>query len=279
VRSPGAGFARSIGGTRWGLHSCPEISADPYNTIVATIDLGLLASASPQGIAVTSDGTLAYLAAAGTSPSVDVINTATNKVVATIPLTSGSIPTAVAITPAPVAQTAPPSGTACNGTYDGTFTGNITVSNGQNCMFISGGKITGNVSVVGGNFGLNGATVGSNLVINAGSFTLTGATIGGNLGIVGILPDTASNSICGTTVLGNMKFDSNGTSVQIGSATPSSCAVNTIDGNFEAISNTNSALIFDNSVAGNMSVNTNTGPTDVVGNKVGRNLQCLGNTM
>jgi hypothetical protein len=167
---------------------------------------------------------------------------------------------------------------ARNGTYDGTFTGNVTVSAGQSCMFIGGGKITGNVSVVGGAFGLNGATVGSNLTINGGSFALASATIGGNFAVVGILPNTASNSICGTTVLGNLKFDNNETSVQIGSATPSSCAGNTIDGTFEALSNTNSTLIFDNSVGSNMAVNNNTGPTDVVGNNVSSTLQCLNNT-
>jgi hypothetical protein len=162
--------------------------------------------------------------------------------------------------------------------FDGTFTGNLTVSAGQNCKFINGGQISGNVDVVGGNFVLNGASVGGNLAINAGTFKLATASIGGNLAIQGILPDSASNSMCGTTVFRNMTFDNNGTSVQIGSNAPLICPGNTIGGNFEAISNSNSLLIFDNSVTKNMSVNNNTGPTDVVGNNVGGNLQCLGNT-
>jgi DNA-binding beta-propeller fold protein YncE len=262
-----------------------------YNTQLTTINIA--PPNGPQasyGVAITSDGTRAYVTSnepfagcCGVVP-VSVVDTnptspTYNTVIALV--TAGVGPIGVAITPTPVVQPqpAPPSGTACNGTYNGTFTGNITVSAGQSCMFISGGKITGNVSVVAGSFGLNGATVGSNLTINGGSFALAGATIDGNFAVVGILPNTASNSICGTTVQGNLKFDNNGTSVQIGSATPSNCAGNTIDGTFEALSNTNSTLIFDNSVAGNMSVNTNTGTTDVVGNKVGRNLQCLGNTM
>ena len=37
------------------------------------------------------------------------------------------------------AQPAPPSGTACNGVYNGTFNGDMTVSVGQNCTLISGG--------------------------------------------------------------------------------------------------------------------------------------------
>ena len=43
---------------------------------------------------------------------------------------------------------APASGTRCNGNYTGTFTGNITVSAGQNCSFYGGG-VTGSVKVLG----------------------------------------------------------------------------------------------------------------------------------
>ncbi len=71
-----------------------------YNTLVATIVLGLSTSAQPNGITITPDGTLAYVAVA-VSSAVDVIATATNTVVATIPLAAASIPTAVAITPTP----------------------------------------------------------------------------------------------------------------------------------------------------------------------------------
>jgi DNA-binding beta-propeller fold protein YncE len=81
-----------------------------YNTLVATIVLGLINFNQPAGIAVTPDGTLAYVAArnGGTfvippSGFINVIATATNTVVATIALpgAAGSTPTAVAITPAP----------------------------------------------------------------------------------------------------------------------------------------------------------------------------------
>jgi hypothetical protein len=71
-----------------------------YNTLVATVDLGLTISAQPTGIAVTPSGTFAYVGVAKAS-AVDVIATATNTVVATIPVAAASIPTAVAITPAP----------------------------------------------------------------------------------------------------------------------------------------------------------------------------------
>src|SRR5215469_1874709 len=52
-------------------------SSPTYNMVVATIDLGLLASNQPQGIAITPDGTSAYVGVAGI-PAVDVIATTTN---------------------------------------------------------------------------------------------------------------------------------------------------------------------------------------------------------
>ena len=176
---------------------------------------------------------------------------------------------------------APASGTLCNGVYEGTFSGNITVSAGQNCEFINGGRVTGNVTMVGGNFVLNGAGVGGNLVINGGgTFTIgPAATIGVNLTIENIPPGSASNSVCGSTVLGNLTFYNNGTAVQIGSNAPLTCAGNEIGGSLTALDDTNSVLIFDNSVGVNATVNNNTGPVDVVGNKVSNNLQCLSNSM
>jgi DNA-binding beta-propeller fold protein YncE len=76
-------------------------SSPTYNTIVATVDLGSSSFVQPTGTAVTPNGALVYVAVAGSSAAVDVIATATNTVVATIPLTPFSTPTAVAITPAP----------------------------------------------------------------------------------------------------------------------------------------------------------------------------------
>jgi hypothetical protein len=180
--------------------------------------------------------------------------------------------------PIPVPQSAPAAGSLCNGIYDGTFNGNLTVSADQDCVFLNG-RITGNVNVVGGNFALNGATIGGNLAISGGTYALGPvATIEGNLKIQNIPPGSAENSICGTTVDGNVQFDSNGTAVQMGSTAPLFCAGNTIGTNFEVLDNSGSALIFDNSVGGNMSVVDNTGPVDVVSNNVGGNLLCQGNT-
>ena len=155
----------------------------------------------------------------------------------------------------------------------------MTVSAGQDCIFLNGGRITGNVTVVGGNFALNGSSVGGNLTVNGGGTYTIGpaATVGRNLQIQNIPPGSANNSVCDTTVYGNMQLNNDGTAVQIGSTAPLFCAGNIVGGNLEAVDNSNSALMFDNSVGGNMSVLDNTGPVDVVGNTVRGNLLCQGN--
>jgi YVTN family beta-propeller protein len=246
------------------------------NVVTATIPVGFV----PGGLAVTPDGSKVYVVNE-VDNTVSVIATATN-IVTGSPITVGSDPVAfgVFIQP-PVVQSAPASGTACNGVYDSTFNGNITVSARQNCAFLNGGKITSNVTMTGGNFVLNGSSVGVNLTVNGGgTFTLgPGATIGNNLTIANIPPGTASNSVCGTMVFNNLTFSNNGTAVQIGSNAPLTCAGNEIGGSLSAVDDTNSVLIFDNSVGVNTTVNNNTGPLDVVGNTVGNNLLCVGNSM
>ena len=145
------------------------------NTVTATIPVG----SGPFGVAVSPDGSKVYVAnGVGT---VSVIDTATNTVTATIPV--GVEPLAFGVfIPIPVPQKSPTAGNLCNGIYDGTFNGNVTVSAGQDCIFLNG-KITGNVSVVGGNFALNNSGVGGNVTINGGgTYTLgPAATVGGNL--------------------------------------------------------------------------------------------------
>ena len=231
-------------------------------------------AASPDGskVCVTNDSSI--------PGTVSVIATASSMVIATIPV--GTTPTSFGIFIAtPVVRSAPLSGSLCNGVYDGLFAGNITVSAGQDCAFINGGQVTGNVTLVSGNFVLTGATIGGNVTAKGGgTFTLgPAATVGGNLTIVDLPPGSASNSVCGTTVLGNMTFDNNATAVQIGSADALVCAGNKIAGTVIVNSNTNSVLIFDNAAGGNATVNNNTGSLDVVGNNVSNNLQCLNNSM
>ena len=236
---------------------------------------------APEGLAVTPDGSKVYVANGGEG-TVSVIATATNTVTGS-PITVGSQPGAFGIFIAnPLVQSAPASGKLCNGVYDGTFAGNITVSAGQSCVFINGGEVQGNVTVLGGNFGLIGAAVDVSVTVDGGgSFTLgPGATIGVNLTIANLPPSTAANnSVCGSTVRGNLTVNNNAAAIEIGSNAPMVCAGNKIGGNLYARANTAAVQIFDNSVGNNATALSNTGPLDVVGNKVHNILQCVGNTM
>jgi hypothetical protein len=121
------------------------------------------------------------------------------------------------------------SGNNCNGTDDGTFNGNITVSPGQSCTFISPSlapaQITGNVAVNGGSFALHGGAANRNLsVTGASSVTLDQvATIGGKLAIQQVGSGQSPSMICGAQVKGNMSADNNASPLAIGTNNTASC--------------------------------------------------------
>ena len=173
----------------------------------------------------------------------------------------------------------PPSGSACNGTYDGIFQGNITVSAGQNCVFTSGGGATGNVKENGGNLSLTQSQVGGNVQISGGTFTLgPGTTIGGDLQIQNLPTGSGQNQVCGTTVNGNLQFQNSGVALLIGSSNPASCAGNNVGGNLQVQNNTAATTVTGNTVGGNLSNMNNTAPTKVFTNTVSNNLMCSGDT-
>ena len=171
----------------------------------------------------------------------------------------------------------PPSGTACNGAYTGTFNGNLTVVSGQSCVLVGGGA-AGNITETGGNLVLSKVTVGGNVTVSGGTFSIGPSTnIRGNLQIQSIPSGAATNQVCATTVAGNLQFQSNKTSVLIGSGS-SSCAGNVIKGNLAVLSNTGATTLDGNTVSGNLQDQSNTGPTQVISNVIGGNLQCQSNT-
>jgi len=176
------------------------------------------------------------------------------------------------------AQTPPVSGNTCNGVYGGNFNGNLTVSNGQVCTFVSG-KVSGNVTVgpggsfqlnganttgnvvlqSGGNLVLNGSTVGGNVQITgAGTFSIgPGTTINGNLQIQNIPSRVAHNQICGATIRGDLQFHNNGTAVEIGA---NGCAGNFIGGNLQVQNNTAAIEIFGNTIVKSLQCGSNSPP-------------------
>jgi len=171
---------------------------------------------------------------------------------------------------------APSSGMNCNGTYYGNFNSNVTVANGQTCIFISGG-ISGDVKLSGGTLALSDATVNGNVQITGGTFNIGPSTIiKGGLTISNLPSSSSENQVCGTTVQGNLYIQNSGAPVQIGS--PPFCPGNVIGGNLQVQNNTGSTALFDNSVGGNLQDQDNTAPTQVFGNRVTGHLQCQSNS-
>jgi len=70
---------------------------------------------------------------------------------------------------------APPAGNQCNGIYNGTFNGTVSVSSGQNCTFSSGAVVNGNINMKGGFLVVNGATINGNVEIQRHSWKRGGA--------------------------------------------------------------------------------------------------------
>jgi hypothetical protein len=171
------------------------------------------------------------------------------------------------------------SGSNCNGTYTGTFKGNLTVTNGQTCV-LTGGGVTGNVEVTGGSLVLSNTFVGKNLRINGGGTFAIGpfATIEGSLQIKDIPAGSVQNQICGSSVKGDLGFRDNGTAVQIGSVNALSCAGNTIDGNLEVGNNSAATVIAGNIVERSLLDDNNTASTQVFNNTVKRDLRCENNS-
>ena len=290
------------------LGSTVSVITTANDTVTAVVSGSSCAAAIPvgsfpDGVTVSPDSNSVYVANEGNGTAagtVSVIATANNAVTATIGV--GLQPVAFGIFISPEVMSVPASGTTCNGTYSGTFTGNITVSAGQNCTFIDGGTVIGNVTVdSGGHFSSSGTKIQGKVTI-AGSWSMVQNQVSGSVDILGTVaspatsaatispaaatissstatPDGPTNFLCGTTIIGDLTFDNNGAGAQIGSANPMICAGNTITGQFEADNNTGTVLIFDNVVGQDMHVFNNTGLLDVVGNNIGGNLHCQNNSM
>ena len=171
---------------------------------------------------------------------------------------------------------APPSGNACNGAYNGKFTGNLTVSASQNCFLT--GSVTGTITQTGGQLNLSGASVGGNVQVRGGSFSFgPSTTIQGNLQVQGLPASTKQNAVCGVTVNGTVQYQNNAAPVEIGS--PSSCFGNTVTGNVLVQSNTAAVTVSGNTVKGNLQVLSNTAAVTASTNSVGNNMLVQDNTV
>jgi len=186
------------------------------------------------------------------------------------------------------------SGQSCNGTFNGSFSGNVIVSAGQSCTFVNDCQIAGSVTMTGGSLflacpvtgsvtGLGGdlvlapsASVGGNLQISqASAFTVgPGTLIGGNFQIQNISSGLPQGMVCGTQVNGNLQVQNNASPIEIGGTPQQGCARNTVGGNLLVDANTAAVSIDYNAIAGALHVDNDSATTDVSGNSVGKDLEC-----
>jgi hypothetical protein len=189
------------------------------------------------------------------------------------------------------------SGQSCNGIFNGTFSGDVTVSAGQNCTFTDICEIKGNLTLNGGSLNLacavdgnvteNGgslilfpsASVGGDVQISqASAFTLgPGVAIGGSLQIQSLPAGLSQGTVCGTRVKGNLQAQNNASPIQIGGTNAQSCAGNAVGGNLLVDANTAAVWIDYNTIGGALHVDNDSATTDVSGNSVGKNMQCQSN--
>jgi len=167
-------------------------------------------------------------------------------------------------------------GNNCNGEYTGTYSGSLTVSKGQACIFTSGG-VTGQLTQTGGTVVFeNNSFVNGNVQMSGGSLTFIDSSAGGNFGIQSLPASAGTTQVCGSSVKGNLQVQSNGAAVQIGSGT--GCAGNTVGGDLQVHNNSAATTVDNNTVGGNLQNQNNTGATEVFTNVVTHQLQCNGNS-
>jgi hypothetical protein len=172
---------------------------------------------------------------------------------------------------------APKSGSLCNGAYNSTFGGNISVSSGQVCVFV-GGRVNGSLQHTGGTLVLVQSRVGGNAQITGGTFSITsGSSIAGDLQIQGTPASSVTSQVCGTTVNGDLTVQNNGTAVLLG-ATDGSCPSNIVQGGVSVQGNTAQVTIVGNTISNDLTVQSNATNTVVNGNTVRGNLVDKNNT-
>lgn len=158
-----------------------------------------------------------------------------------------------------------PSGTSCNGSFGGTFQGDVTVSDGQTCTFTNG-EIDGNVMVTGGSLILAGTDITGNLEVQGGNFAVGPfSAVEGNINVHNLTTSQVVSTFCNSTMYGNVEIHNNDAPVTVGDSS-GACLGNVIGMNLEVHNNSAAISVVGNAVSGNLDVHNNTGPTQVSGN-------------
>ena len=148
-------------------------------------------------------------------------------------------------------------GRACNGTYTGTFAGDIDVTAGQICT-LSAAKIVGHVHNNGGTLAIEESAIDGNVHSERGAVSVTSfSAIDGHLTIENT-PDQSTTQICDSVVTGDGRVKRNEGIVQIGSNNPATCGGNVF--------------------ARDLDVEENRGPLSILGNTIEDTLACYLNT-
>jgi hypothetical protein len=169
------------------------------------------------------------------------------------------------------------SGLACNGTYNGPFQGNLTVTPGQNCILVNS-TIAGNINQMGGTLSISNSKVEGNITVqdNSAFFSNGQSVVTGNLAIQNISSGMAPSQVCRTTLQRNLTVQHNASAVAIGSASVG-CAGNTVLGNVSLQYNQGPTSLVGNQITGNAADQNNNGTTVVLDNTIGGSLGCQGN--
>jgi choice-of-anchor C domain-containing protein len=175
--------------------------------------------------------------------------------------------------------------TACNGVYSGSGS-QMTVASGAVCTLLPGTKLSGNLQVnQGGELNDQGAAISGNLTATNAAWVEIGGggSVGGNLQIQGLTgaPAGSHNSLCNTTVSGNVLVQSSGAHSPVDIGNVGACAggaVLTVGGNLQVSSNSAAVTVGGNTVKGAIQVQSNTGGGTLTGNSAGGNCALQGDS-
>lgn len=172
-------------------------------------------------------------------------------------------------------------GTNCNGTFSGTFSGDLIVSSGQTCTFVDA-TITGDILVDGGQFIISDSRINGNLKIVHNSRFNVGpsVTIEKDIQISGLESGSTSldiplNQICYTSIYGSLSIDKlSNIGAQIGSDITANCPGNYIYQNFSVMHNEAPIKIYNNRILKTLNCEGNTSVTGAFNNAYKKEAQC-----
>jgi hypothetical protein len=149
------------------------------------------------------------------------------------------------------------------------------VYSGQNCS-LENGTVTGSIFVFGGGkLSLSDVLVNGSVQVNGGTFSINSfSAIQQNLDVAGIQSGLPGSQLCQSTVYGGVQIDSSSSGVQLGAASPSTCAGNVIGGSIQIQGNSGPIQVFGNTVTGVLSCVANSSISGGANSAQSKQSQC-----